>query len=64
MRVSSARARALGWDGGPTYDVQLPAYCAWMARFAATWASDFPAFAAYGHDVFDYAGEDRVLNAR
>lgn len=64
MRVSSARARALGWDGGLTYDLQLPAYCAWMARHAATWASDFPAFASYGHDVFDYAGEDRVLNAR
>ena len=62
MRLSTARARALGWDGGPTYPSQLPAYCAWMARHAASWASDFPAFAAYGHDVFDYAGEDRVLS--
>ena len=64
MRLSTARARALGWDGGPTYDSQLPAYCDWMIRHAATWDTDFPAFAAYGHDVFDYSGEDRVLNHR
>ena len=62
MRLSTARARSLGWDGGPNYDSQLPAYCAWMAGHAASWADDFPGFAAYGHDVFDYAGEDRVLN--
>ena len=62
MRVSTARARALGWDGGPAYDTQLPAYCDWIVCHAATWETDFPAFAAYGHDVFDYAGEDRVLN--
>ena len=64
MRLSTARARALGWDGGPSYAAQLPDYCAWMVRHAASWARDFPAFAAYGHDVFDYAGEDRVLKQR
>lgn len=62
MRLSTARARALGWDGGPTYQSQLPAYCRWMAGHADSWTTDFPAFFAYGHDVFDYAGEDRVLN--
>ena len=62
MRLSTARARALGWDGGPAFDTHLPAYCDWMARHAATWDTDFPAFAAYGHNVFDYAGEDRVLH--
>ena len=64
MRLSTARARGLGWDGGPEFEAQLPAYCAWMADHAASWADDFPAFAAYGHDVFDYAGEDRVLKHR
>lgn len=61
MRLSTARARALGWDGSPSFDAQLPDYCSWMVRHAASWQADFPAFAAYGHDVFDYAGEDRVL---
>ena len=61
MRLSTARARALGWDGGPTYESQLPAYCAWMAQHAVTWVEDFPAFQAYGHDPFDYIGEDIAL---
>lgn len=61
MRLSTAHARALGWDGGPDYESVLPAYCAWLAQHATTWQDDFPAFQAYGHDVFDYAAEDRVL---
>lgn len=61
MRLSTAKARALGWDGGPGYDAGLPEYCAWLAQHATTWQDDFPAFQAYGHDVFDYAAEDRVL---
>lgn len=61
MRLSTARARALGWDGGPDYAALLPAYCIWMARHAQDWPQAFPGFAAYGHDVFDYAGEDWAL---
>ena len=61
LRLSSAKARALGWRGGPDYPDALPEYCAWLAQHAATWQDDFPAFQAYGHDVFDYAAEDRVL---
>ena len=61
LRLSTAKARALGWDGGPDYVAELPAYCAWLATRATTWQDDFPAFQAYGHDVFDYAAEDRVF---
>jgi nucleoside-diphosphate-sugar epimerase len=61
MRLSTAKARALGWDGGPDYAAVLPDYCAWLVQHAITWQDDFPAFQAYGHDVFDYAAEDRVL---
>lgn len=61
LRLSTAKARALGWNGGPAYESQLPAYCAWLADHAATWRADFPAFAAYGHDPFDYLGEDLAL---
>ena len=61
MRLSTAKARALGWDGGPDYAAVLPDYCAWLAQHATTWQDDFPAFQAYGHDVFDYTAEDRVL---
>lgn len=61
MRLSTAKARALGWQGGPEFGAVLPEYCAWLAQHAATWQDDFPAFQAYGHDVFDYTAEDRVL---
>lgn len=61
MRLATAKARALGWDGGPDYASQLPAYCAWMARHHQSWIADFPAFQAYGHDPFDYIGEDIAL---
>lgn len=61
MRLSTAKARKLGWQGGPDYATALPTYCAWLAQHATTWQDDFPAFQAYGHDVFDYAAEDRVL---
>ncbi len=61
MRLSTAKARALGWDGGPDYTAGLADYCAWLAQHATTWQDDFPAFQAYGHNVFDYAAEDSVL---
>lgn len=61
LRLSTAKARALGWDGGPPYESQLPAYIAWLCQHAATWQDDFPAFAAYGHDPFDYIAEDVAL---
>lgn len=61
LRLSLTKARALGWDGGPEYEAVLPGYCAWLAQHATTWQDDFPAFEAYGHDVFDYAAEDRLL---
>lgn len=61
LRLSTAKARALGWDGGPAYESQLPTYIAWLCQHAATWQADFPAFAAYGHDPFDYIAEDLAL---
>jgi nucleoside-diphosphate-sugar epimerase len=61
MRLSTAKARALGWDGGPDYESQLSGYCTWLGQRAATWATDFPTFQAYGHDPFDYIGEDIAL---
>jgi nucleoside-diphosphate-sugar epimerase len=61
MRLSTAKARALGWNGGPDFAAVLPDYCAWLVQHATTWQNEFPAFQAYGHDVFDYAAEDRVL---
>lgn len=62
LRLSTAKARALGWDGGPGYDSQLPAYTEWLAEHAATWQLDFPAFSAYGYDAFDYQAEDAALS--
>lgn len=61
MRLSTAKARALGWDGGPEYASQMPALCDWLAGHAATWQTDFPAFASYGYDPFDYVAEDAAL---
>lgn len=61
VRLSTARARALGWDGGADYASLMPAYCDWMAGHAQEWRAAFTAFAGYGHDPFDYAGEDRAL---
>ncbi len=61
LRLSTARARALGWDGGPEYATLMPAYCDWLASHAAGWQTAFPGFAQYGHDPFDYVGEDRAL---
>lgn len=61
LRLCTAKARRLGWDGGPSYDSQLPSLCAWLSQRRATWQTDFPAFQAYGHDPFDYIGEDLAL---
>jgi nucleoside-diphosphate-sugar epimerase len=60
MRLSNARAVATGWDGGPHYGDCLPDYVAWMVAQAADWQQAFPVFGQYGHDPFDYAGEDAV----
>lgn len=61
MRLSTAKARATGWDGGPDYATCLPEYVAWMVGHMATWREAFPVFQAYGHDPFDYAAEDAAL---
>lgn len=61
LRLSCARARATGWDGGPPYAACLPDYIAWMIRHADTWQTDFPVFQHYGHNPFDYAAEDAAL---
>ncbi|WP_309665904.1 sugar nucleotide-binding protein [Tabrizicola sp.] len=64
VRLTTARARALGWDGGPDYASLMPAYCQWLASHAPDWQTAFPMFTRYGHDPFDYAGEDLVLARR
>ena len=61
MRLSTAKARATGWDGGPDYTASLPDYIAWMVSRRDTWQQDFPVFQHYGHDPFDYAAEDAAL---
>ena len=61
VRLSTARARGLGWDGGPSYESLMPDYTAWLSSRSATWEIDFPAFAAYGYDAFDYAAEDAAF---
>lgn len=61
MRLSTARARATGWDGGPPYAACLPDYVAWMVSLRDTWQQDFPVFQHYGHNPFDYAAEDAAL---
>jgi nucleoside-diphosphate-sugar epimerase len=62
LRLSMAKARASGWDGGPDYRAGLPAYLDWLAENAANWQTAFPVFARYGHDPFDYAAEDDALD--
>jgi nucleoside-diphosphate-sugar epimerase len=62
IRLSMAKARATGWDGGPDYRATLPAYLDWMIPQARNWQNAFPVFACYGHDPFDYAAEDRTLD--
>lgn len=61
MRLSTAKARALGWDGGPDFASQMPALCNWLAGHTGSWQTDFPAFSSYGYDSFDYAAEDAAL---
>lgn len=61
VRVSTAKARATGWDGGPDYATCLPEYVAWMVGHAVTWRDAFAVFQTYRHDPFDYAAEDAAL---
>lgn len=61
LRLSTSRARATGWDGGPRYADSLPAYIDWLVERRNQWQTAFPAFAAYGSDPFDYAREDADL---
>lgn len=61
VRLSTARARATGWDGGPDYAASLPAYVAWLVGHRDDWQTAFPVFQHYGHDPFDYAAEDAAL---
>jgi nucleoside-diphosphate-sugar epimerase len=61
LRLSTNKARALGWQGGARYQTLLPAYCNWLCRHVADWQTAFPAFSGYARDPFDYAAEDRVL---
>jgi nucleoside-diphosphate-sugar epimerase len=62
VRLSMAKARAAGWDGGPDYGDCLPDYLDWMISHAADWQAAFPAFQSYGRSVFDYAAEDSALH--
>ena len=61
MRLSTARARATGWDGGPDYGTCLPDYVRWMVGHAEDWKTVFPVFQRYGRDPFDYATEDAAM---
>jgi len=61
IRVSTARARALGWQPDRYDAATLAPYLRWLAAQAGDWRSAFPAFARYPHDPFDYAAEDRAL---
>jgi len=61
VRLSTARARATGWDGGPDYAACLPAYVAWLVSHADDWQTAFPVFQQYGHNPFDYPAEDAAL---
>ncbi len=61
VRLSTAKARATGWDGGPGYANCLPDYVRWMISHAADWQATFNVFQHYGHDPFDYAAEDAAL---
>ena len=63
VRLSMAKARATGWDGGPAYRACLPDYIAWMTAHAHDWQTAFPVFQHYGADPFDYAAEDAALEA-
>ena len=61
VRLSTARASATGWDGGPDYAACLPDYIHWLTRHRDNWQTDFPVFQTYGHNPFDYAAEDAAL---
>ncbi len=61
VRLSMARARATGWEGGPDYDTCLPDYIAWLVRHADNWQTAFPVFPHYSHNPFDYTAEDAAL---
>ena len=61
MRLSSAKARATRWDGGPDYAACLPEYVTWMVGQAAGWRSAFPVFRSYDPDPFDDVAEDFAL---
>ena len=61
VRLSMARARATGWDGGPDYAACLPDYIAWLITQRDDWQTAFPVFQHYGHDPFDYVAEDAAL---
>lgn len=61
VRLSTARARATGWDGGPDYAACLPDYIAWLISNANDWQTAFPVFQRYGQDPFDYKAEDAAL---
>jgi hypothetical protein len=61
VRLSTARARATGWNGGPDYAACLPDYIAWLISHANDWQTAFPVFQRYGHDPFDYQAEDAAL---
>jgi hypothetical protein len=61
LRLSTAKARATGWDGGPAYADCLPDYIAWLVTRRDTWAEDFPIFRHYDPNPFDYAAEDAAL---
>ncbi|MEO8243973.1 MAG: sugar nucleotide-binding protein [bacterium] len=62
VRLSLAKARATGWDGGPSYQACLPDYVRWMILHASDWQTAFPVFQNYDHDLFDYAAEDAALD--
>jgi nucleoside-diphosphate-sugar epimerase len=64
VRLSMAKARATGWDGGPDYAACLPRYLDGLVAHAADWRTAFPVFTRYGHDPFDYAAEDAALSGR
>jgi len=52
---------AIGYRPATTYKAALPAICAWLkGAHGRDWRALFPILAAYPHDPFNYAAEDRL----
>jgi hypothetical protein len=62
VRLSLSAALATGWQGPPAYADALPPYLDYLLAHVDDWKTAFPVFAGYGHDPFDYAGENAAFS--